>query len=57
MIGRVEIEGPRFEFDRTPTSPTRRGPRIGEHTLEILRDVCGISEDETARMAEDGILA
>jgi benzylsuccinate CoA-transferase BbsF subunit len=57
VIGRVEIEGPRFEFDRTPTSPTRRGPRIGEHTLEILRDVCGISEDETARMADDGILA
>jgi benzylsuccinate CoA-transferase BbsF subunit len=57
VIGEVEVEGPRAEFDRTPTPPTRRGPRIGEHTNEILREVCRMSETEIAKLAEAGILA
>ncbi|HEY2487235.1 MAG TPA: CoA transferase [Candidatus Binataceae bacterium] len=56
VIGEVEIEGARAAFDRTPAAPTRRGPRIGEHTHEILREVCGISEQEIARLTADGIL-
>ncbi|MGO9606661.1 MAG: CaiB/BaiF CoA transferase family protein [Candidatus Binataceae bacterium] len=56
VIGEVEIEGPRPEFERTPAASTKRGPRIGEHTNEILRDVCGLSENEIAHLAEAGIL-
>src|SRR5215472_15181785 len=56
VIGECEIEGPRATFDRTPTPLTRRGPRIGEHTNEILREVCGLSEPEIERLAADGIL-
>jgi crotonobetainyl-CoA:carnitine CoA-transferase CaiB-like acyl-CoA transferase len=56
VIGEVEIEGARAAFDRTPAAPIRRGPRIGEHTHEILRDVCGMSEQEIARLSADGIL-
>lgn len=56
VIGEVEIEGPRAEFERTPLAPTQRGPRIGEHTNEILRNVCGLSEKEIAHLAEAGIL-
>jgi benzylsuccinate CoA-transferase BbsF subunit len=56
VIGEVEIEGPRAEFERTPTPATRRGPRIGEHTREILRQVCGLSEQEIAGLTQRGIL-
>ncbi len=56
VIGEVEVEGPRSEFDRTPALPTRRGPRIGEHTNEILREVCELSDGDIARLAESGIL-
>src|SRR5262249_29520011 len=55
-IGEVEIEGPRAAFDRTPAAPTRRGPRIGEHTHEILREVCAMSEQEIVCLSADGIL-
>lgn len=57
VIGEVEVEGPRAEFDRTPAAATRRGPRIGEHTGEILREVCGLADDEIARLTESGVLA
>jgi len=56
VIGECEIEGARASFDRTPTPPTRRGPRIGEHTNEILHEVCGLSESEIERLVTDGIL-
>jgi benzylsuccinate CoA-transferase BbsF subunit len=56
VVGECEIEGPRASFDRTPTPPTRRGPRIGEHTNEILRDVCRLSEQEIERLSVEGIL-
>jgi benzylsuccinate CoA-transferase BbsF subunit len=56
VIGEVEIEGARAAFDRTPVPPTRRGPRIGEHTNQVLREVCGLSEQEIARLSAEGIL-
>ena len=56
VIGECEIEGARSSFDRTPNPPTRRGPRIGEHTKEILREVCALSDQEIQKLAADGIL-
>ncbi len=56
-LGEAEIEGPRVTLLRTPTVPTRRGPLIGEHTNQILRGVCGLSESEIAELAEAGVLA
>ena len=56
VIGEVEIEGPRAVFDRTPNPLTRRGPSIGEHTNEVLREVCSLSDQEIARLAAEGIL-
>jgi benzylsuccinate CoA-transferase BbsF subunit len=57
VIGEAEIEGPRCALDRTPLAETRRGPRIGEHTKEILETICHLSKDEIARLAEAGVLA
>ncbi len=57
VLGDAEIEGPRSAFDRTPLPDTRRGPRIGEHTHEILETVCHLSKHEIAKLAESGVLA
>ena len=56
-FGEAEIEGPRFSLDCTSLPPTRRGPRIGEHTREVLATVLGMSEPEIARLSEAGVLA
>ena len=57
VFGEAEIEGPRFSLDRTSLPPTRRGPRIGEQTKEVLATVLGMSETEIARLSEAGVLA
>jgi formyl-CoA transferase len=55
-FGEAEIEGPRSWFERTKLPQTRRGPRIGEHTAEILREVCGLSENEIAELGKADVL-
>jgi benzylsuccinate CoA-transferase BbsF subunit len=57
VFGEAAIEGPRSAYDRTPLAETRRGPRIGEHTQEILETVCHLSKDEITRLTEAGVLA
>jgi benzylsuccinate CoA-transferase BbsF subunit len=57
VFGEAEIEGPRFSLDRTSLAPTQRGPRIGEHTNEVLATVLGMSDTEIAQLSEAGVLA
>lgn len=57
IIGSAVIEGPRFRLQRTPERETRRGPRIGEHTHEVLRSICRYDEAEIAALKEAGVLA
>jgi benzylsuccinate CoA-transferase BbsF subunit len=57
VFGDAEIEGPRFSLDRTSLPRTRRGPRIGEHTREVLATVLGMPETEIAQLDEAGVLA
>lgn len=57
VFGDAEIEGPRFTLDRTHLPATRRGPRIGEHTKEVLATVLGMSETEIVQLGESGVLA
>ncbi len=56
VVGEAVIEGPRFHLARTPTCETRRGPRIGEHTQAVLRDICGYDDAAITAMQEAGIL-
>ncbi len=56
-FGEAEIEGPRSSFEGTPLPPARRGPRIGEHSAEILRELCGMNDREIAELKESGVLA
>jgi crotonobetainyl-CoA:carnitine CoA-transferase CaiB-like acyl-CoA transferase len=58
----VEAEHPRFGVVRTIASPVRlpgsprptRAPRRGEHTEQVLRELCGYSDDRLAELAAAG---
>ena len=36
-------------------NPNERGPFRGEHTVAVLRDLCGYGEDRIAALARDGV--
>ena len=42
--GRLRTTGPLGRFDRTPTDLTRPAPRLGEHSVELLREA-GYSDE------------
>jgi crotonobetainyl-CoA:carnitine CoA-transferase CaiB-like acyl-CoA transferase len=61
----VEIEHPVLGTVREIASPLRlsgaepplrRGPRFGEHTAEVLTEVCGYSPDRVRALAAAGVL-
>ncbi len=56
VVGEATIEGPRYRLGRTPERETRRGPRIGEHTIEVLRDICRYDEVTIAELKDAGVL-
>lgn len=56
VIGEGVIEGPRLRFSRTPPRPTRRAPRIGEHTREVLETLCGFAPAQIDEMEAAGAL-
>lgn len=52
--GMVRTVGIPVKFAGTPSVIARPAPRVGEHTVEILRDVCGYGPDEIRRLLEQG---
>jgi len=60
----VEYEHPTLGIVRGPASPFRlsggappaaRGPRLGEHTHEVLRDLCGYDEERLSDLMAAGV--
>lgn len=56
VLGTVRGLGSPMRLERTPLGHRRAGPRLGEHTADILREL-GCSEADVARLAESGIIA
>jgi benzylsuccinate CoA-transferase BbsF subunit len=55
-MGRTAYEAWAFRAMGCP-QVVRRAPCLGEHTIEVLRDVLGLSQDEIGRLEAAGILA
>jgi crotonobetainyl-CoA:carnitine CoA-transferase CaiB-like acyl-CoA transferase len=47
ILGRLRTLGSPIKMSETPTDPSRRGPLLGEHTAEVLREF-GFSDSEIA---------
>ena len=43
-------------FTETPGAVRHPGPRLGEHTADVLREVAGLSDEALAELRAAGIL-
>lgn len=56
-MGDTVHNAPPFKLGGTPSAIERPSPLLGEHTVEILRDVLGMDEKECQTLVEEGVLA
>jgi formyl-CoA transferase len=52
----VPMTGVVPKFSRTPAAVAHTGPLLGEHTVEVVRSLASVDDDEIARLLDDGIL-
>ncbi len=57
VIGELTIARPPFRLSGEEPPELRRPPLLGEHTVEIARDLLGLSDAEIDRLAVAGVLA
>jgi len=55
-IGTVRLIGSPLRFSRTPVRYRLPPPLLGEHTASVLKDLLGLTEEEIARLSEEGVL-
>ena len=54
VIGKVRYPGNPLKLSQTPAQFTRRAPRLGEHSAEVLRDVLHYSDETIQAMRDAG---
>ena len=55
-LGTVREMGLPVKPRETPGKVKGRSPRLGEHTVEILKDLLGYEEKEVAKLKEEGLI-
>lgn len=55
-MGDLRVDGHPVHFSETDWRITRGGPCLGEHNEEVLTRLLGLSQDEVARLAAEGVL-
>ena len=53
-IGHLKMQNVFPKMSATPGVIRWAGPELGEHTEEVLKDLCGLSDEEIAKLEEEG---
>ena len=53
--GRVKVPGIPVKLSETPGKVERLAPELGQHTEEVLMEVCGYTWDDLAKLRDEGV--
>ncbi|MFA4837189.1 MAG: CoA transferase, partial [Dehalococcoidia bacterium] len=56
VLGKIKTLGFPAQFEKTPATRTRPAPECGQHTEEILTEVCGYHWEDISRLHEEGVI-
>jgi formyl-CoA transferase len=56
VLGTLRSLGSPLRLERTPVRHGRAGPRLGEHSAEVLREI-GCSDEDVEHLLSQGIIA
>ena len=55
-LGNIKVPGYPGHFSEAWAGTSRAAPELGEHTEEVLRDLCGYSKEEIMSLRQKGII-
>lgn len=55
VLGRHNYEATSFKLSKTPGSPSRAAPCLGEHTYYVCTKILSISEEEFVQLLSEGV--
>ena len=55
-IGKLRVTGSHFKLSETEVGPKGPAPDLGQHTNEVLKNALGYSDEDIARLREDGVV-
>lgn len=53
--GKVKVPGIPVQLSETPGKVERLAPELGQHTEEVLMELCGYTWDDLAKLREEGV--
>jgi crotonobetainyl-CoA:carnitine CoA-transferase CaiB-like acyl-CoA transferase len=53
--GRVKVPGIPVQLSETPGKVERLAPELGQHTEEVLMELCGYTWDDLAKLREEEV--
>jgi crotonobetainyl-CoA:carnitine CoA-transferase CaiB-like acyl-CoA transferase len=55
-LGTIKLPGVPMTFSETPAEARTAPPVLGQHTREVLRELCGLDDDAVSRLASSGVV-
>jgi crotonobetainyl-CoA:carnitine CoA-transferase CaiB-like acyl-CoA transferase len=56
VMGEQVVFGLPWRFSKSPTTPTKASPLMGENNAYVFGELLGISSDEIARLVDQGVI-
>ena len=55
-LGKLRTHNTPLKLSRTPAKAERAAPELGEHSEEVLKGLLGMTDEEVARLREEGVI-